>query len=247
MEPKNDMKLALNLASSEEGQNSPTLFDGAICVKEGRITRTGAHLKVRKAYTEVHVLRTAETEFKGADLYVTLERCVHKRETNHCTALVISSGIRRGLISSIDPLSSVYGKVIKLLKVTGTEKITGILQEEAEQLSRAFFQFVKHGKPYVTLKAAATHNGSLSTQTGDSKWITSIASRIDIHHLRHTHDAILVGVQTVLHDNPFLTTRLPHGGKNPIRISKTGISMRLRQQLSLLTELWNQSFLHSIL
>ncbi|MCZ2259605.1 bifunctional diaminohydroxyphosphoribosylaminopyrimidine deaminase/5-amino-6-(5-phosphoribosylamino)uracil reductase RibD [Sporosarcina sp. G11-34] len=247
MEPKNDMKLSLNLARSEEGQTSPNPFVGAICVKEGRIIRTGAHLKARTAHAEVHALRTAGTETKGADLYVTLEPCVHKRETNHCTVLIISSEIRRVIISSIDRFPSVNGKGIELLKVAGTEIITGILQEEAEQLSRAFFQTVKHGKPYVTLKAAATHNGSLSTQTGDSKWITSTALRIDVHHLRHTHDAILVSVQTVLHDNPFLTTRLPHGGKNPIRISKTGISGRLKQQLSLLMELWNQSFLHAIL
>ena len=110
------------------------------------------------------------------------------------------------------------GTGIGLLKAAGIEVITGILQEEAEQLNQAFFHFIRYGKPYVTLKAAATLDGRLSTQNGDSKWITSAASRTDVHHLRHTHDAILVGVQTVLHDNPFLTTRLPHGGKNPIRI-----------------------------
>ena len=218
MEPKNYMKLALNLARSAEGQTSPNPLVGAICVKEGQIIGTGAHLKAGTPHAEVHALGMAGTESKGADLYVTLEPCAHKGKTPPCTDLIISSGIRRVFIASIDRFPSVNGKGIELLKAAGIEVITGILQEEAEQLNRAFFHFVKHGKPYVTLKAAATLDGRLSTQTGDSKWITSEASRTDVHHLRHTHDAILVGVQTVLHDNPFLTTRLPHGGKNPIRI-----------------------------
>ena len=155
---------------------------------------------------------------KGADLYVTLEPCAHTGKTAPCTDLLISKGIRRVFIASIDSFPSVNGKGIELLKAAGIEVFTGILKQEAEQLNRAFFHFIKHGKPYVTLKAASTLDGRLSTQTGDSKWITSVASRTDVHHLRHTHDAILVGVQTVLHDNPFLTTRLPLGGKNPIRI-----------------------------
>ena len=212
------MKLALELARSAEGQTSPNPLVGAICVKEGRIIGTGAHLNAGTPHAEVHALGMAGTESKGADLYVTLEPCAHKGKTPPCTDLIISSGIRRVFIASIDPFPSVNGKGIELLKAAGIEVSTGILQEEAEQLNRAFFHFVKHGKPYVTLKAAATLDGRLSTQTGDSKWITSEASRADVHHLRHTHDAILVGVQTVLHDNPFLTTRLPHGGKNPIRI-----------------------------
>lgn len=218
MEPKNYMKLALELARSANGQTSPNPLVGAICVKEGLIIGTGAHLKAGTPHAEVHALRMAGTESKGADLYITLEPCAHKGKTPPCTELIISSGIRRVFIASIDPFLSVNGKGIELLKAAGIEVITGILKEEAEQLNRAFFHFVKHGKPYVTLKAAATLDGRLSTQTGDSKWITSAASRTDVHHLRHIHDAILVGVQTVLHDNPFLTTRLPHGGKNPIRI-----------------------------
>ena len=160
----------------------------------------------------------AGTDSIGADLYVTLEPCAHTGKTPPCTDLIISSGIHRVFVASIDPNPSVNGTGIGLLKAAGIEVITGILQEEAEQLNQAFFHFIRYGKPYVTLKAAATLDGRLSTQNGDSKWITSVASRTDVHHLRHTHDAILVGVQTVLHDNPFLTTRLPHGGKNPIRI-----------------------------
>ena len=218
MDPKFYMKIALDLARSAEGQTSPNPLVGAVCVKDGQIIGTGAHLKAGTPHAEVHALTMAGSEANGADLYVTLEPCAHTGKTAPCTDLLISKGIRRVFIASIDPFPSVNGKGIELLKAAGIEVITGILKEEAEQLNRAFFHFIKHGKPYVTLKAASTLDGRLSTQTGDSKWITSVASRTDVHHLRHTHDAILVGVQTVLHDNPFLTTRLPLGGKNPIRI-----------------------------
>ncbi|MFJ7934700.1 bifunctional diaminohydroxyphosphoribosylaminopyrimidine deaminase/5-amino-6-(5-phosphoribosylamino)uracil reductase RibD [Sporosarcina sp. NPDC096371] len=218
MDPYDYMRLALNLARSAEGQTSPNPLVGAVCVKNGQIIGTGAHLKAGTPHAEVHALRMAGSEADGADLYVTLEPCAHTGKTPPCTDLIISSGIRRVFVASIDPNPAVNGTGIGLLKAAGIEVITGILQEEAEQLNRAFFHFIQYGKPYVTLKAAATLDGRLSTQTGDSKWITSDAARTDVHHLRHTHDAILVGIQTVLHDNPFLTTRLPHGGKNPIRI-----------------------------
>ncbi|MEK5037768.1 bifunctional diaminohydroxyphosphoribosylaminopyrimidine deaminase/5-amino-6-(5-phosphoribosylamino)uracil reductase RibD [Sporosarcina sp. FSL K6-3457] len=137
---------------------------------------------------------------------------------NHRHYMGINLGLARSAPGQTSLNPSINGTGIRFLKAAGIEVFTGILQEEAEQLNRAFFHFINYGKPYVTLKAAATLDGCLSTQTGDSKWITSDAARTDVHHLRHTHDAILVGVQIVLHDNPFLTTRLPHGGKNPIRI-----------------------------
>lgn len=218
MDPQHFMGLALDLARSAQGQTSPNPLVGAVCVKGGQIIGTGAHLKAGTPHAEVHALLMAGTESRDADLYVTLEPCAHTGKTPPCTDLIITSGIRRVFVASIDPNPSVNGTGIRLLKAAGIEVFTGILQEEAEQLNRAFFHFIKYGKPYVTLKAAATLDGRLSTQTGDSKWITSDEVRTDVHHLRHTHDAILVGVQTVLHDNPFLTTRLPHGGKNPIRI-----------------------------
>lgn len=212
------MKIALDLARCAEGQTSPNPLVGVVCVKKGRILGTGAHLKVGTPHAEVHALTMVGQAARGADLYVTLEPCSHEGKTPPCIDLIISSGIRRVFIASIDPNPSVNGTGIGLLRAAGIEVVTGILQEEAEQLNRAFFHFIKNGRPYVSLKAAAPLDGRLSTRTGDSKWMTSTAARNDVHPLRHTHDAILVGVQTVLHDNPFLTTRLPHGGKNPIRI-----------------------------
>lgn len=212
------MKIALDLARTAEGQTSPNPLVGAVCVKDGQILGTGAHLKAGTPHAEVHALRMAGEAAKGADLYVTLEPCAHTGKTPPCANLIVETGIKRVIIASIDPNPSVNGRGIQILQDAGIEVITGVLQEEAEQLNRAFFHFLTYGKPFVTLKAGMTLDGRLATQYGDSKWITSEASRADVHQLRHQHDAILVGVETVLHDNPFLTTRLPHGGKNPIRI-----------------------------
>lgn len=212
------MRLALELAKTAEGQTSPNPLVGAVCVKDGQIIGTGAHLKAGMPHAEVHTLQMAGTAAKGADLYVTLEPCAHEGKTKPCTDLIIESGIRRVVIASVDPNPLVSGRGIEQLKLAGIEVSVGVLQKEAEYLNRAFFHFIKYGSPYVTLKAATTLDGRLASDCGDSKWISSESSRADVHALRHTHDAILVGVETVLHDNPFLTTRLPHGGKNPIRI-----------------------------
>lgn len=212
------MRLALDLAKSAEGQTSPNPLVGAVCVKDGQIIGTGAHLKAGTPHAEVHALQMAGAAAEGADLYVTLEPCAHKGKTPPCANLIIEHKIRRVIIATTDPNPLVSGRGIELLERAGIEVTVGVLQQEAIYLNRAFFHFIKYGMPYVTLKAAATLDGRLATDSGDSKWISSESSRADVHALRHTHDAILVGVDTVLHDNPFLTTRLPHGGKNPIRI-----------------------------
>ncbi|WP_425514981.1 bifunctional diaminohydroxyphosphoribosylaminopyrimidine deaminase/5-amino-6-(5-phosphoribosylamino)uracil reductase RibD [Cytobacillus gottheilii] len=212
------MRIALDLARSAEGQTSPNPLVGAVCVKDGQIIGTGAHLKAGTPHAEVHAITMAHDRAKGADLYVTLEPCAHRGKTPPCTNLIINSGIRRVVIACTDPNPLVKGKGISQLKQAGIEVVTGVLEKEAAFLNRAFFHYIQYGTPYVTLKAAATLDGRIAASSGDSKWITSREAREDVHYLRHIHDAILVGAQTVIADNPFLTTRLPHGGKNPIRI-----------------------------
>ncbi len=172
MDPQKYMRFAFELTRSAQGQTSPNPLLGADYVKDGQIIGTGAHLKAGKPHAEVHALAMAGSNSIGADLYVTLEPCAHTGKTPPCTDLIISSGIRRVFVASIDPNPSVNGTGIGLLKAAGIEVVTGILQEEAEQLNQAFFHFIRYGKPYVTLKAAATLDGRLSTQNGDSKWIT---------------------------------------------------------------------------
>lgn len=212
------MRIALNLAKTAEGQTSPNPLVGAVCVKDGQIAGTGAHQKAGTPHAEVHAISMAGDRAEGADLYVTLEPCAHTGKTPPCTDLIIKSGIRRVIIACSDPNPLVAGRGISQLKQAGIEVITGVLEKEAVFLNRAFFHYISYGTPYVTLKAAATLDGRIATASGDSKWITSKEAREDVHYLRHIHDAILVGAQTVITDNPFLTTRLPHGGKNPIRI-----------------------------
>ncbi|MEW9109275.1 MAG: bifunctional diaminohydroxyphosphoribosylaminopyrimidine deaminase/5-amino-6-(5-phosphoribosylamino)uracil reductase RibD [Cytobacillus gottheilii] len=212
------MRIALELAIAAEGQTSPNPLVGAVCVKDGQIIGTGAHLKAGTPHAEVHAITMAHDRAKGADLYVTLEPCAHRGKTPPCTNLIINSGIRRVVIACTDPNPLVKGRGISQLKQAGIEIVTGVLEKEAAFLNRAFFHYIQYGTPYVTLKAAATLDGRIAASSGDSKWITSREAREDVHYLRHIHDAILVGAQTVIADNPFLTTRLPHGGKNPIRI-----------------------------
>jgi diaminohydroxyphosphoribosylaminopyrimidine deaminase / 5-amino-6-(5-phosphoribosylamino)uracil reductase len=212
------MKLALSMARAATGQTSPNPSVGAVVVKNGEILGMGAHLKAGTPHAEVHAIRTAGENARGADLYVTLEPCSHYGKTPPCTELIISSGIKRVVVATLDPNPLVAGTGVKQLRQAGIEVEVGIGKEEANQINEPFFHYIQTGKPYITLKAAVTLDGKTATKTGDSKWITSTEARSDVHQLRHEHDAILVGIQTVLKDNPLLTTRLPRGGKNPIRI-----------------------------
>ncbi|WP_088007816.1 bifunctional diaminohydroxyphosphoribosylaminopyrimidine deaminase/5-amino-6-(5-phosphoribosylamino)uracil reductase RibD [Indiicoccus explosivorum] len=212
------MEFAIRLASEMAGQTSPNPLVGAVCVKDHKIIGMGAHLEAGKPHAEVHALNMAGEAAEGSDLYVTLEPCSHYGKTPPCALKIIDSGVKRVYIATLDPNTLVAGKGVKLLEDAGIEVHTGLLEHEAARMNEAFFHSIIHKTPYVTLKAAATLDGRMATEAGSSKWITSAEAREDVHRLRHSQDAILVGVNTVLHDHPFLTTRLPHGGKNPIRV-----------------------------
>lgn len=212
------MKLALAAASATKGQTSPNPKVGAVVVKNGEVLGIGAHLKAGTPHAEVHALNMAGEQAKGADLYVTLEPCSHYGKTPPCADLIIQSGIKRVIVAALDPNPLVGGKGIAKLESAGIEIVTEVGMSEANQMNEAFYHFIKKKTPYVTIKGAASLDGKTAAHTGDSKWITSPESRLDVHQLRHEHDAILVGINTILHDNPHLTTRLPRGGKNPIRI-----------------------------
>lgn len=212
------MKLALDLARSTIGQTTPNPVVGAVIVKNNQIVGLGAHLKAGEPHAEVHAIQMAKENTKGATLYVTLEPCSHYGRTPPCSNLVIQSGIERVVIATTDPNPSVSGKGIERMKKAGLQVEVGLLKEEADQLNQVFYHFIQTGLPYVTLKTATSLDGKIATKEGKSKWITSEEAREDVHYFRHTHDAILVGVNTVLTDNPSLTTRQIGGGKNPIRI-----------------------------
>ncbi|WP_339146555.1 MULTISPECIES: bifunctional diaminohydroxyphosphoribosylaminopyrimidine deaminase/5-amino-6-(5-phosphoribosylamino)uracil reductase RibD [unclassified Sutcliffiella] len=213
------MKFAIDLAKRATGQTSPNPVVGSVVVKDGEIVGFGAHLKAGESHAEVNAIKMAgSNKTKGSTVYVTLEPCSHYGKTPPCSDLLIQSEVNRVVIASVDPNPLVAGKGIEKLRKAGIEVDLGICQEEALALNKVFFHYLKTNQPYVTLKTAASLDGKTATHTFESKWITGAEARLDVHQYRHQHDAILVGVGTVLADNPSLTTRLPNGGKNPIRI-----------------------------
>ncbi|MFC3884331.1 bifunctional diaminohydroxyphosphoribosylaminopyrimidine deaminase/5-amino-6-(5-phosphoribosylamino)uracil reductase RibD [Bacillus songklensis] len=229
------MKLAIELAKATMGQTNPNPVVGAVVVNNGEVVGMGAHLRAGEAHAEVHALQMAGERAKGATIYVTLEPCSHYGKTPPCADLVVKKGIKRAVIASLDPNPLVSGKGIERMKAAGISVETGILKEEADALNKIFFHYIKTKIPYVTLKTASSLDGKTATVTGDSKWITGEQARLDVHQLRHQHDAILVGVQTVIADNPSLTTRLPGGGKHPIRIVLDA-SLRIPEECTLLND-----------
>lgn len=213
------MDFAIDLASKVAGQTSPNPVVGAVVVKNGEIVGFGAHLRAGEHHAEVNAIQMAGLEkTEGSTVYVTLEPCSHYGKTPPCSDLLIRSKVKKAVIASVDPNPLVAGKGIEKLRSAGIDVETGICQEEANLLNEVFFHFIKTKTPFVTLKTAASLDGKTATSSGESKWITGKDARLDVHQYRHKHDAILVGIGTVFADNPSLTTRLPNGGKNPIRI-----------------------------
>lgn len=212
------MAMALRLAAKALGRTSPNPMVGSVVVKGGKVIASGWHKKAGEPHAEAIALKKAGKAAKGATLYVTLEPCSHtNKRTPPCTPLVISSGVKRVVVAMIDPNPQVSGGGLKAIRKAGIEVTTGVLQAEAERLNEAFIKHMTTGMPFVTMKIAQTLDGKIATATGESKWITGPEAREAGHHLRNINDAILVGINTVLADDPSLTARIP-GGRDPVRI-----------------------------
>ncbi|OZM57143.1 riboflavin biosynthesis protein RibD [Lottiidibacillus patelloidae] len=218
MTDKEYMALAISLAQKTIGQTSPNPAVGAVVVKDGRIVGLGTHLKAGEPHAEVHALHMAGENAKGSTIYVTLEPCSHFGKTPPCANLIIEKQVKRCVIASVDSNPIVTNNGIARLKEAGIDVEVGLLKEEAEALNPYFNFYQIYKRPFVTLKTATSLDGKIATYSGDSKWITGKEAREDVHKYRHEHDAILVGVGTVLADDPSLTCRVPNGGINPIRI-----------------------------
>lgn len=213
------MQLALDLAASAKGKTNPNPLVGAVIVKDGVIVGTGLHRKAGEPHAEVHAFNMAGEHAKGATLYVTLEPCSHYGKTPPCANLVVASEVRRVVVAMEDPNPAVAGRGIQLIREAGIEVQVGLLEAQAKKLNERFIHNMLTKRPFVIAKYAMTLDGKLATHTGHSKWITGESARLEVHKLRNEVDAILVGIGTVLADNPSLTTRLPEGGgKNPIRV-----------------------------
>jgi diaminohydroxyphosphoribosylaminopyrimidine deaminase / 5-amino-6-(5-phosphoribosylamino)uracil reductase len=212
------MRMALDLAASAKGRTNPNPIVGAILVKDGVIVGSGLHRKAGEPHAEVHAFRMAGEHAKGATLYVTLEPCSHFGKTPPCANLVKESEVSRVVVAMQDPNPQVAGRGIGLLRDAGIEVEVGVLEKEARLLNERFIHNMVTRTPFVISKVAMTLDGKIAAYNGHSKWITGEASRHNVHLLRNEVDAILVGIGTVLADDPMLTTRLETGGKNPIRI-----------------------------
>ena len=213
------MQQALQIAAYAAGRTSPNPLVGAVIVKDGRVVGQGWHRKAGTEHAEIHALRQAGELAAGATIYVTLEPCSHYGRTGPCSKALIDAGIKRVVIAMLDPNPLVAGKGVAMLKAAGIEVETGLLQEQAERLNEVFLKWIMTKMPFVVMKTAMTLDGKIATAAGNSKWISNEVSRRRVHELRDVYDGILVGIGTVLADDPALTTRLESpSGKNPLRI-----------------------------
>lgn len=211
------MRLALDLAQQGCGWTNPNPMVGAVIVKNGRIIGQGYHHRCGGLHAEREALKNCAEPPEGATLYVTLEPCCHQGRQPPCTDAILDAGIRRVVVGSGDPNPLAAGKGLEILRSHGVEVEAGVLQPECDALNRVFFHFIQTRRPYVVMKYAMTLDGKTATRTGASQWITGEAARQQVHRDRHRYAAILVGVGTVLADDPLLTCRM-EGGRNPLRI-----------------------------
>jgi diaminohydroxyphosphoribosylaminopyrimidine deaminase/5-amino-6-(5-phosphoribosylamino)uracil reductase len=212
------MALACKLAARGRGRTRPNPMVGAVLVRRGKAFSTGYHRRPGAPHAEVVAIDRAKEPLAGATLYVNLEPCAHYGRTPPCVDLILQKKIRRVVIGTKDTNPLVNGKSIATLRRKGVQVTCGVLEEKCRRLNETFFKHVETNKPFVTLKAALTLDGKIASSSGQSQWISCPASRKKVHRLRSRVDAILVGVETVLQDDPQLTVRGVRTEANPCRV-----------------------------
>ncbi|MBI2612350.1 bifunctional diaminohydroxyphosphoribosylaminopyrimidine deaminase/5-amino-6-(5-phosphoribosylamino)uracil reductase RibD [Candidatus Kaiserbacteria bacterium] len=220
MAPRFDETLmheALRLAKKGAGWTNPNPMVGAVIVKGTRVTARGFHKRAGKSHAEIEALSEAGEGARGATLYVNLEPCAHFGKTPPCVDAIIQAGIKRVVCATKDPNPRVNGKGITRLRKAGIPVRVGACANEARALNEAFFTFHRKKRPFIGLKYAASLDGKLSTRTGDSKWITNKEARAYARSLRGSYQAVLVGIRTILSDDPHLGVRA-QGKRDPLRI-----------------------------
>ncbi len=212
------MKMALDLAKKGGSSVSPNPLVGAVIVKNNRVAAKGYHKRVGFSHAEVVALNKAGNRARNATLYVNLEPCNHFGKTPPCTDRIIQDGIKRVVIGMKDPNPINNGKGIRRLRRCGIKVSIGCMEREARALNRSFATYITKKRPHIIIKAAQTLDGKIATVTGNSKWITNPSSRRFVHSLRSNVDAVLIGVNTVIRDNPLLTSRMAKNARQPVRI-----------------------------
>ena len=211
------MKQALKLARKGLGKTSPNPMVGAVIVKDNQIIGRGYHHHYGGNHAEINAFQNARESVNGATLYVTLEPCCYYGKTPPCVEAIIRNNIDKVIIGTLDPNPQVNGRGVEILRQHGIETKVGVLEAECRDLNEAHFKYMSTGLPLVTLKFAQTLDGRIATASGDSRWISGQKFRRLAHQLRATSDAVMVGIDTVLADDPQLTVRLVKG-RNPTRV-----------------------------
>ena len=214
---KKYMRMAIELAKKGEGAVNPNPLVGAVVVRDGKVVGKGYHRFFGGPHAEVYALEEAGKEAFGATIYVTLEPCSHYGKTPPCAKKIIDMGIKKCFVGSSDPNPQVAGKGVAMLKKAGIEVVESVLKDECDKLNQVFFKYIKTKIPYLFLKCAITLDGKIATKTGNSKWITNEIAREKVQFYRNKFMGIMVGINTVMLDNPSLTARIQNG-VNPFRI-----------------------------
>lgn len=212
------MKRAIELAKKGKGFVAPNPAVGAVILKDGKLIGEGYHMQYGQAHAEINAIKSVKSSCKDATIYVTLEPCSHYGKTPPCVDAIIKEGFKRVVIGMIDPNPKVAGKSISKLRAHGIDVDEGVCQEECEALNPAFIKAMTKKAPYIVLKTGMSLDGKIATKYGESQWITSEPSRAYVHELRHELDGIMVGINTVLVDDPMLTARREERSAHPIRI-----------------------------
>jgi len=230
------MRLALQEAGKGQGRTSPNPCVGAVIVRDDTVVGRGYHRKAGTPHAEVNAIAAAGAAARGATMYVTLEPCNHSGRTPPCTRAVLAAGISRVVVGMLDPNPAVAGGGGSFLASQGIEVKTGVLEEQCRALNRGFIKHAATGLPWVVMKAGMSLDGKITFKRGRAGRITGEQSRLFTHRLRDTLDAILVGVDTALIDDPSLTTRLPDGaGRDPLRVI-LDTTLRLAPQAAMLRQ-----------
>jgi len=213
---KKFMRIAIALARKGAGKVSPNPMVGCVIVKDGRVIASAYHKSFGGPHAEAIALKKAGKRSDGATLYVTLEPCSYFGKTPACTDAIMASGIREVIAAMADPNPANDGRGFRILRKSGIEVAFGILRKEAETLNKHLIDAMKRRRPFVTLKLAQSIDGKIATRTGDSKWISSDASRAMVQKIRSRNDAIMVGINTVIKDDPLLSIRASR--RQPVKI-----------------------------
>ncbi|MBE0651298.1 MAG: bifunctional diaminohydroxyphosphoribosylaminopyrimidine deaminase/5-amino-6-(5-phosphoribosylamino)uracil reductase RibD [Bacteroidales bacterium] len=213
------MQQAIELSKNGMGFVNPNPLVGAVIVKDNRVVGKGWHEYFGGPHAEINAIRDARGNTEGATIYVTLEPCSHYGKTPPCSLAIIQNKFARVVVGSVDPNHLVAGKGINMIRNAGIKVQSGIMEKEVQELNEVFFKFIRTRLPFVVMKTAMSLDGKIATVTGDSQWISGETSRKQVHQLRNQYAAVMVGINTVLKDNPLLNVRDVQGKiKNPVRI-----------------------------